>query len=1277
MRLWYKKGLKICLGFFLVGLLALAIISNFVRFYLPAMSHQHRDLLQHWVSNALHRPVLIDRVELKWRALTPTVVLDGVEIKSRKPNGAHLQVNHMLISLRIFSSLFHWKLTPGRVVLDGINVSIAHPKGIQDDQDALLKYSLSRFMEVGIWLVHVSTIDIRHLNINWEWPTGHFQQWHDVSISVHTSHHEPKIIMTAALKQMIPTRFQCVVLFKRWDEHHIQDADIFFQVSDLNLHSWQAMLNLPSYHGFSMRGGDLDGRFWIKWRDKKIDHIQSVITVTHLDILQEKKQVLFQPFLSFQSVWDRLASGFSLKVDQVRLKPHGALKPYASLGILYKNDNPKHFLVVGSQLSVGMFSKLIEGYQALPEGMRTWLRHVKPKGLIKKISLSFALNNKGFSLNGVEASFSNGVISSYENLPGVVGLRGHVLYRPDAIDIFLNSYHGVLDLKKLLNYPVRFDHLNAQVFYRKNNGSQQWYMPDVQIQLPDIQWRMKASSYQGAQDSSPIIDLLADFQVNNVSKVAPLVPHSHLSTGLQQWLQHAFVSGSLGSGTMVFRGPVNDFPFSHHRGIFEVKGLIKDLTLNYHKDWPKIKGLSGEMQFKNQSLRVSANHVSINGIVSERATASIKDLHHANLLVDMAGHGDLSQGLGFLKSTPLAIGRALSPLQAKGPMHLNVHLNLPIKNHMSGSRVKGKVEPDNAQLSLPDWHMVFSRLKGSLHFTESGVWANQIEGQFLNHHIHCSIKTNKEALNRSKTSIAVDGYASVASLKQMFPMTIFHFIEGGANYNAQLNMDSSGNDLKVVSQLKGVQVDLPSIYAKKPNDNRQFIYNMHFSSSSPLRQISAQYGDDFYIHARTINHKHTEANDFSGVIMLGKYVGQDVKIPESGLDIWADWLYMNATVWQNFLDKYLEADKKTHASQSPIILNSIFVHAKRWLILGAKLGQMQMRINPLKDYYSIMVDGDQVKGHIKVPFDLKQQAVSASLDRLSLKKSEMVSSTKSPSPGEWPSLHITCQMCQFNQGIFNQLSLHTTRQKNGLVIDTLKWKNQYQVANITGDWYRVANKASAHLTGTMQLFSAGDWLKSHQLSNLLDKGNGPLSFDLSIPGGLLKPDWSQVSGHANFALKKGRIMTLSDGMSSELGLGRILALFSLQSLPKRLTLNFSDLWKEGFAFNHFDVDMRLSKGQAFLNKVDIDGPVAQLTFNGVIDYIHKTCQLNMTLSPYLTRSVPFVATLIGGPVAGVVSWFANQALKPGLKKAIQMTYRIEGGLDHPVVTKVFSNSTVS
>lgn len=1274
MRFWYKKWVKLCVYLTFLGLVFLAVISNFARFYLPEISHQHREFLQQWVSSALHRPVIIDRIELKWHGITPTVALDGVEIKSTKPKGAHLQVNHMLVSLRVFSSLFHWKLTPGRVVLDGIDVSIAHPKGIEDNQNALLKYSLSRFMEVGIWLAHVSTIDIRHLNINWEWPTGHFQRWRDISISVHAWHHQPKIVFTADLQQMTPTRLQCVVLFKRWDEHRIYDADMFLQASQFNLYSWQNILNLSSYHGFSLAGGDLDGRFWVSWRDQRVARVQSDVTLKHLGLLQNNKQVLLQPFLAFHGAWDRLASGFSLKVDRVQLKPYDSLRPHASIGLLYKNSEVKHFLVVGSQLNIGVFSRLAQDYKGLPMSLREWLSHVHPKGLIKKISLSFMLNHNQLLLDSAEASFSDGVMRAYKSTPGVERLRGHVIYRPDAFDIFLNSYHGVLNIKQIFHHPLHFDQLKTQIFYRKNQQMTQWYVPSMQVQLPSIKWRMRASSYQGVHDPSPIVDCLADFEVNDVSKVAPLIPDYHLSDGLQKWLKQAFISGSLGSGTMIFRGPMNDFPFNDHRGIFEVKGTVRDLTLNYDKNWPNIQHLSGEMLFKNQSLHMVANHVSVNGMTAKNATASIKNLHHADLVVDVSGVGDLSQGLGFLKSTPLSIGQKLLPLQAKGPMSLKLHLNLPIEHHMNGSQVKGDLETGNGQLTIPEWALMFTHLKGALHFNNNGIWSKKLQGRFLNHSIHCSVKTNKNAFNQSKTLIQMNGYASILSLKKIVPMTIFHFIQGGANYKARFDISPSGNDLSVASQLKGVEVDLPSVYAKKTLDQKPFLFDMHFSSSSPIRNISAKYGDDFYIHARTIDKNKSRGRGFSGLILLGKYVGKNVKIPESGLDVWADWLFVNATAWQNFLDKYLEEDKKNQGSQDQITLNSIFVHAKHWLILGLKFGQMQMRINPLKSYYSIIVDGDQVKGRMKVPFDLAQQPLLAHFDQLVLNRSEMVPSKKEPNPSEWPSLNIQCQACQFNQGYYNQLTLHTTHKKNGLTIDVLRWQNQYQASDLAGDWYQLADKQNAHLKGVVTFISAGDWLKSHKLSNLLGSGSGPLSFDILVPGGLVKPNWSQVSGYANFSLKKGRIMTLSDGMSSELGLGRILALFSLQSLPKRLTLNFNDLWKEGFAFNHFNVNMHLDNGQAFLSKVDIDGPVAQLNFNGVIDYIKKTCQLKMTLSPYLTRSVPFVATLIGGPVAGVVSWFANQALKPGLKKAIQMTYHIDGSLDHPVVTKVFSDS---
>ena len=156
----------------------------------------------------------------------------------------------------------------------------------------------------------------------------------------------------------------------------------------------------------------------------------------------------------------------------------------------------------------------------------------------------------------------------------------------------------------------------------------------------------------------------------------------------------------------------------------------------------------------------------------------------------------------------------------------------------------------------------------------------------------------------------------------------------------------------------------------------------------------------------------------------------------------------------------------------------------------------------------------------------------------------------------------------------------------------------------------------------------------------------------------------------DLALKKGRLLDIGQNAQNKLGLGRLLNFFSLQSIPHRLTLNFSDLSKKGFVFSHLHSNIDLAYGVMRLSDTKIDGSVANVSVSGFINLIAKKCNITMSIAPEVTSSAPVIATIAGGPVVGAVTWVANKILSPGIGKALLVQYIIQGSLSSPQVTEV-------
>ncbi|MBU0745080.1 MAG: AsmA-like C-terminal domain-containing protein, partial [Gammaproteobacteria bacterium] len=144
------------------------------------------------------------------------------------------------------------------------------------------------------------------------------------------------------------------------------------------------------------------------------------------------------------------------------------------------------------------------------------------------------------------------------------------------------------------------------------------------------------------------------------------------------------------------------------------------------------------------------------------------------------------------------------------------------------------------------------------------------------------------------------------------------------------------------------------------------------------------------------------------------------------------------------------------------------------------------------------------------------------------------------------------------------------------------------------------------------------------------------------------------------SIKDGRIINLSKSTESKLGFGRLLGILSLQSLPRRLTLDFSDLTQKGFGFDTMDGNFELAGGNIQIKKINLDGPAASVKAKGRVDIKKQDYDITLNVVPKITSSIPVAATIVGGPIVGLLTLVADRAITTVMKKTSIYTYRVTG-----------------
>ena len=162
-------------------------------------------------------------------------------------------------------------------------------------------------------------------------------------------------------------------------------------------------------------------------------------------------------------------------------------------------------------------------------------------------------------------------------------------------------------------------------------------------------------------------------------------------------------------------------------------------------------------------------------------------------------------------------------------------------------------------------------------------------------------------------------------------------------------------------------------------------------------------------------------------------------------------------------------------------------------------------------------------------------------------------------------------------------------------------------------------------------------------------------------------DYKSLGGEMHLEAAKGQFLKLDPGAA-----GKLLGLISLQGLPRRISLDFRDVFSSGFAFDSIASKLSVKDGVMRTERLQIDGPSARVVMRGEVDLEKETQRLNVAVQPEMGGTAALGIGLVN-PVAGVATWVAHKVLQNPLNQIFGFEYLVTGTWDDPKVDKVSRN----
>ena len=144
--------------------------------------------------------------------------------------------------------------------------------------------------------------------------------------------------------------------------------------------------------------------------------------------------------------------------------------------------------------------------------------------------------------------------------------------------------------------------------------------------------------------------------------------------------------------------------------------------------------------------------------------------------------------------------------------------------------------------------------------------------------------------------------------------------------------------------------------------------------------------------------------------------------------------------------------------------------------------------------------------------------------------------------------------------------------------------------------------------------------------------------------------------------KKGQFLKVDPG------LGKLIGVVSLQALPRRVALDFRDVFSEGFAFDEISATAAITRGVAHTGDFSMAGPAARVEMKGDINVAGETQRLDVKVVPSMSESVALGAAIVN-PAVGIATLLAQKALKDPIGEMVAFEYEVSGTWADPMVLK--------
>ncbi|WP_375057107.1 YhdP family protein [Zobellella sp. DQSA1] len=1231
---WAWLGLAACA-------VVLAVLVTLLRFGSPWLAAWQ----QQWLDRLLSEQQLtleVGQLGLSWQDYGPLLVVD--EVSLHRSEGPAITLRRALVDLHLWQSLRRWRPVLNELTLEGLRLPLDLTAGEAADRHTDLAFlrrlaleGVERFsLHDALLVVTAPEQDLLELHV----PALH---WHN----------QPGRHQGQGRLGFGPDGSQQFTLKGHFEGPADRlDGGLYLQADRVDAASTIARIRPDDDH----IGADLSFELWLDWRQGLLDAGLLQLGENRLrwgddhQIAVDGGRIQWQPT---QAGWQLASSGIDISVD-------GEAWPSWRIQLDRQDDRMHGYL---DRLTFADLALLAQWGESFWPGAARQLAGIAPGGELSGLYFSARPDGADWLVRGELNDVST---HPFQWVPGTRGLQGDFLLTPTRGRLSLRQQEAAdWVYESAFRAPWPMQRLDTELNWRRQ--PQGWLLWSDRVQLETRDLALQGwFSLQLPQRGSPLLSASAEVDLARAEQAFTYFPEPLMGSPLVDYLQGAILAGKAEQAEVLWYGRLDGFPYADGSGLFQARVPLREAEFRFDPGWRPLTDLSLDLLFENDGLYMTGTSGKLGEVDAADIDARIAPLNKAASLQLSAGiSGEGKAVTRYLQQSPLAgsVGKTLQQVQVAGPLEGRLALDIPLNGGEVG--VEGQVDFVRNRVQISSLGLPLSEVSGRLLFDERQTHFEALQAEWAGQPLELDYR-GQVTEQGYEVRLDMRGRILAPVLARQYPP--LQALNGEAAWQGRLWLTLAEQGefsyrFEADTELRGMASRLPAPLhktAEQPRPARLMLNGNDRQAEIALSlepDIQGQAELRFESGGTRVSRLWLSAGE-AGPAAARAPFDIALRLPELPLD---DWLALLGADWQQ--GEATAAPQLRWPEPFRVVIQA--TEARLW---RQPFNQLRLQLEP---------DGEE---RLRLAFRAEQAEGELAWGGTTPARAELRRLWLSPAPGDdrlaqhaadisprlVPALEVECQDCRWRELALGRLSfrLEPQPEQNGVRLVDLRLDGPLLQGTAEGQWLQ-------HQSGNL---SRLEWQARTPSLQRLWQGLGqesPFSeTQASLTGQLRwldlpwRPDRASMSGSLGAETGAGVLTELNDR-----GAG-LLSVLSMESVLRRLRLDFRDVFEQGFYFDRIGASGELRNGVLHNDDFVLNGAAGDLRGRGQLDLVAEQLDYQFDFTPNLTGNLPVLAAFAVTPVTGLYVLALSKVLGPVVDVFTRIRYRVSGPLAQPQVTEL-------